>query len=146
MSETPPEGGASGEGESPRQTADEAWRWLGEAHEELTVAEVLVSNEQLPARAACFHAHLAAEKALKALLLRREVTLKRSHDLALLAGMLDADDATSFDVDDLAGLNPWTIEGRYPADLADSASSDVKDLVAAARRVVAAAAARLGPE
>jgi HEPN domain-containing protein len=125
---------------TPPEPADEARRWLGEAREELTVAEVLAGNEQLPARAACFHAHLAAEQALKALLLRRKVTLKRSHDLALLAGMLDANDVALFGVDDLADLNPWTIEGRYPADLADSASSGVKDLVVAACRVVAAAA------
>jgi HEPN domain-containing protein len=133
MSETPPE------------PADEARRWLGEAHEELTVAEVLSADVRLPARAACFHAHLAAEKALKALLLKRKVTLKRSHDLALLAGMLDADDMALFAVDDLAALNPWTIVGRYPADLADSASAEVKELVAAARRVVAASAALVAP-
>jgi HEPN domain-containing protein len=106
MSETPPEPG------------EEARRWLGEAHEELTIADALAGNEQLPARAACFHAHLAAEKALKALLLSRKITLKRSHDLVLLAGLLDANDAAYFDVDDLGDLNPWTIEGRYPAGLA----------------------------
>lgn len=134
MSETPPE------------AADEARHWLGEAHEELTIAEVLAGNEQLPARAACFHAHLAAEKALKALLIRRKVALKRSHDLALLAGLLSDEDAALFDLDDLAALNPWTIEGRYPADLADSASAEVKDLVAAARRVLTAAVGQLSPK
>jgi HEPN domain-containing protein len=114
MSETPPEGALPDQDELPLRTVDEASRWLGEAHEELAVADVLVGNEQLPARAACFHAHLAAEKALKALLLKREVTLKRSHDLALLAGMLDADDAGLLDFDDLAELNPWTIEAAIP--------------------------------
>jgi hypothetical protein len=45
----------------PPEPIDEARRWLGEAHEELTVAEVLASDDRLPPRAACFHAHLAAE-------------------------------------------------------------------------------------
>lgn len=125
--------------ETPPDPADEARRWLGEAHEELTVAQVLAADDRLPARAACFHAHLAAEKALKALLILREVKLKFSHDLALLVGMLEAEDAALFSIDDLAALNPWTIEGRYPADLGDSASSEVIDLVAAASRVVSAA-------
>ena len=125
--------------EMPPNPANEARRWLGEAHEELAVAQVLAADERLPARAACFHAHLAAEKALKALLIVRDVKLKFSHDLALLTGMLAAEDAALFVVHDLAALNPWTIEGRYPADLADSATSEVKDLVAAARRVVHAA-------
>lgn len=100
--------------ETPPDPADEANRWLGEAHEELAVAHVLADDDRLPARAACFHAHLAAEKALKALLILRDVRLMFSHDLALLTGMLAADDAALFDVGDLATLNPWTIEGRYP--------------------------------
>lgn len=115
----------------------EARRWLGEAAEELAVAEVLAGDTRLPARAACFHAHLAAEKALKGLLIARAVVVKRSHDLAYLRGLLDPVDSDRFDVDDLAALNPWTIEGRYPADLADSAAGEVKALVDAARRVVA---------
>lgn len=132
--------------ETPPDSADEARRWLGEAHEELAIAEVLAGNDQLPARAACFHAHLAAEKSLKALLIDRGTTLKRSHDLALLAGLLHTDDSALLDIEDLVALNPWTIEGRYPADLADSASAEVNDLVSAARRVVTAAARQLAPK
>lgn len=108
--------------DQPPEVLDEARRWLGEANEELTVAEVLAGDDRLPARVACFHAHLAAEKALKALLVARGVELKRSHDLAYLRDMLEAKDAGLFEVVDLAALNPWTIEGRYPADLTDSAA------------------------
>jgi HEPN domain-containing protein len=100
----------------PPENVAEAKRWLHEAAEELQVANVLASDERLPARAVCFHAHLAAEKAMKALLIVRGTVLKHSHDLA--------------------SLDPWMIEGRYPADLADSAPAEVRDLVAAARRVV----------
>jgi hypothetical protein len=69
------------------------------------------------------------------------VELKRSHDLAFLRSMLEPDDSPLFEVRHLAALNPWTIEGRYPADLADSAGSDVDELVASARRVVTTASA-----
>jgi len=49
----------------------EARRWFGEADEEPLVATVLAGNEQVPARAACFHSHLAAEKSLKAMVILR---------------------------------------------------------------------------
>ena len=53
----------------PDLVAAEARRWLGEADEELRIARYLSEDDTLPARAACFHAHLAAEKALKAALI-----------------------------------------------------------------------------
>lgn len=116
--------------------ASEARRWLGEARNELLVAVVLVEDERVPPRAACFHAHLAAEKAMKALIIFREIVLAKSHDLARLIQLLPRDDRVLFDVDDLEELNPWTIEGRYPADLSDPSTTAVVDLVACARRVV----------
>jgi HEPN domain-containing protein len=122
--------------EAPPEAAAESRRWFTEAHEELAVADVLRADGKLPARAACFHAHLAAEKALKALIIARGIELRRTHDLAYLRTIVPIDDAGRFDVNDLAALNPWTIEGRYPADLAEAAAADVKDLAEAARRVV----------
>ena len=41
--------------------------------------------------------------------------------------------------DDLDELNPWTIEGRYPADLGDVARRHITSLLEAADRVVRAA-------
>ncbi len=124
MSATPPDARA------------EARRWLGEADEELLVATVLSDSERVPARAACFHAHLAAEKTIKALLVLRGVLLPRSHDLIRLAQLLPSGDRARFDLEDLAELNPWTIEGRYPADLGDIGSAGVGDLLDRARRIV----------
>jgi len=90
----------------------EARRWLGEAEEELVVVEVLLADKRAPVRAACFHAHLAAEKALKALVIFRAVTLPESHDLARLLQLLPPADASKLVKGDLARLSPWTIEGR----------------------------------
>lgn len=116
----------------------EARRWLDEAHEELNVVAHLKRDTSLPARVACFHANLAAEKALKALLIARGVVLRRLHDLIALHMLLPEIDQERFDAADLDALNPWTIEGRYPADLADTAGDHVDDLRLAAHRVVAA--------
>ena len=48
-------------------------------------------------------------------------------------------DQQRFMGDDLDELNPWTIEGRYPADLGDVARRHITTLLEAADRVVRAA-------
>lgn len=119
--------------------SDEHERWLDEAEAELVVIAVLRGDARVPARVVCFHAHLAAEKALKATVVRRSVTLQRTHDLARLLQLLPVEDADRFELADLILLNPWSIAGRYPADI-DDPDGDELDLIAAAagRTVVVA--------
>lgn len=121
-----------------RPELEEADRWQREAREDLPTAEVIAAHDELPDRAAGFHAHLAAEKALKALLIRRRMPAPRIHDLIELRAMLRSEDADAFDSPALELLNPWTIEGRYPADLPDDAALD--EVIAAAGHVVEVAA------
>ena len=97
----------------PRPDLGEAERWRREADEELRAARVIAEHPELPDRVAGFHAHLAAEKALKSLLIGRGVSLPRIHDLVGLRALLPAADQSLFSDDDLELLNPWTIEGRY---------------------------------
>jgi HEPN domain-containing protein len=121
-------------GLSPDELA-EAARWRVQADEELRISRVL-AREDLPARAACFHAHLAAEKALKALMILRGIEVQRIHHLRRLADTLPAADRALFDDGDLDLLNPWTIDGRYPADLIDAGPEVVRDVISAAERLV----------
>lgn len=44
---------------------DTAPRWRREAGRDLRAAEVVAAGDEVPDRVAGFHAHLAAEKALK---------------------------------------------------------------------------------
>jgi len=44
---------------------------------------------------------------------------------------------------DLEMLNPWTIEGRYPADLPDVDDVVLNETLAAAKRIVAAVSGQL---
>jgi HEPN domain-containing protein len=121
----------------------EARRWLSEADEELAVARALREREDLSPRAACLHAHLSAEKAIKAALIERAITLRRSHDLFEIVDLLPDDDAALIDEDDLELLNPWAIQGRYPADLGDITVGRVDAVVAAAARVVTSITSQL---
>lgn len=129
---------------SPDEVA-EARRWLGEAEEELVVVEVLLSDKRSPARAACFHAHLAAEKAMKALVIFRAVPLPKSHDLARLLQLLPPADASRLVRSDLVRLSPWTIEGRYRADLTEPSDDEVRSLAAASKQVVETARSLVVP-
>lgn len=87
----------------------EAERWLEEAGQELAVATLIASAPELPGRVVCFHAHLAAEKALKALQIRRGILVRKVHNLVELLRELPANDQGRFEHNDLNLLNPWTI-------------------------------------
>ncbi len=113
--------------------------WMRQADEELRAARHLAGEAGVPDRIAAFHAHLAAEKALKALTILRAVPVRKVHELAALAAVLPAADTARMEQTDFDLLEPWNIEGRYPADLPDQEPPDVVRLIAAAERVVAAA-------
>lgn len=75
-----------------RPESDLAEGWQSEASEELRAAEVMAEHAEIADRVAGFHAHLAAEKALKALLIRRGVEMPRIHDLIGLSRLLPEGD------------------------------------------------------
>ena len=116
-------------------TTEETRRWLREADEELATAQYIEKGEGIPLRSACFFANLAAEKALKALLVSQEVDFPLTHDLARLESMSPID--PEIDPDDVDLLDPWSIHGRYPGDLPDLTPAAAREVIEAAARVVA---------
>jgi HEPN domain-containing protein len=56
-------------------------QWLRHAKEDLHAARRLGDDADVPERIPAFHAHLAAEKALKALLILRAVPVRKIHGL-----------------------------------------------------------------
>ncbi len=128
--------------ELPDTNAAEAQRWLGQAEEELLTAGRIASDEQLPPRIACFLAHLAAEKAIKACLISFGMAFTKVHDLGDLRALLPIGIVDVSD-EDLELLNPWAIEGRYPGDARDATSTQADECVRAAERVLATTRAAL---
>jgi HEPN domain-containing protein len=116
----------------------EAERWMREAEEELAVAVRIASEPDLPGRVACFHAHLAAEKAIKSLQIRRAVPVRKIHNLVQLVRELPAADSGTFAGADLNLLNPPTIDGRYPADQEAVSGAQTQLVLEAANRLLAA--------
>jgi len=64
------------------------------------------------------------------------MVVRRLHDLTELRALLREVDAARSDERDLEDLNPWALEGRDPADVADMQPDELKAVLAAARRVV----------
>lgn len=122
----------------PENNLDEARRWLAQASEDLSTAELLSKDPESPARIVCFLAHLSAEKAMKAWLIASGIPFRKVHDLAELLALLPADAAGRLDTADLQNLNPWSILGRYPDDVSDATDEQALACVAAAQRVLEA--------
>ena len=56
-------------------------QWLTFAKADLRAARLLLSDVEVPARIACFHAQQAAEKAIKAVLISEQTSFRKTHDV-----------------------------------------------------------------
>ena len=86
--------------------------WRAGAEEDWQVAGELLANQRI--RHGLFFAHLALEKTLKALVCKRTQDLApRLHNLVRLAELAELE-LSQDQVDVLAEMNAFNIEGRYP--------------------------------
>lgn len=115
---------------------DIAQRWLRWADEDLALAEHTAADADVVARGACVWAHQAAEKALKALLILRDIDPPKLHDLDRLAQRLPDNEGSAFAIIELPELTRWSIEGRYPADLDEATHADALKAIVVARQVL----------
>ena len=123
---------------SAMQTADrltDTARWLRYAEEDLTTAETLLRQPHVPPRQACWDAHQAAEKALKAALIFLQIDFRRTHDLNVLCDMLPENWQLKTALPNLGDLNRWAIEARYPEEGQEPAQTDASTAVEHARSV-----------
>lgn len=65
----------------------------------------------------CFHAQQAAEKAIKAVLAKHQVSFGRSHDLGYLLGLLPASISVPVSMVELPVLNKYAVQYRYPGEI-----------------------------
>ena len=108
------------------QNQSEAKRWLSQAREDLTSAEILLKSERY--YLVCFLSQQIAEKALKAFLYSRGRDLVFGHSVATLC-----DEAASYDPrfasvkSDIKNLDQYYIEARYPNGLPDGVPAEFFD-------------------
>ncbi|MGQ0742870.1 MAG: HEPN domain-containing protein [Acidimicrobiales bacterium] len=119
---------------------DAARRWLSGAANALESARHQLTRVDLPAGIACFLAHLAAEKALKAVLVAFDRPFRKVHDLVELRRLIVSAGLTvGVGEQELRRLNPWSIDGRYAEDVPEAAPDLARELVEMAAAVVLAA-------
>lgn len=91
--------------------------WLKKAAGDLQAAERLLQFNEDDYFSSAFHAQQAAEKFLKAFLVRHQIPFPKTHDiqdLLRLAGR--ADPALERELSSAAMVTPFGVEFRYPGD------------------------------
>ena len=96
-----------------RLSPDDPREWLNRARSNLALAKNRVPDVYL--EDLCFEAQQAAEKAIKALMIRREIEYPYMHDLAHLVSLLEEGGEVIPEVVRTAeGLTPYAVITRYP--------------------------------
>ncbi|HEV8712511.1 MAG TPA: HEPN domain-containing protein [Candidatus Binatia bacterium] len=91
--------------------------WLRKAEGDLRAAERLLEVPQEDYFAAAFHAQQAAEKFLKALLVRLQIPFPKTHDIEqLLQLATPSDPSLEEELTSATILTPYGIEFRYPGE------------------------------
>jgi HEPN domain-containing protein len=107
--------------------------WLTKAEHDLTTAHLVFNHLPDYRDTVAFHCQQAVEKLLKAYLIHLSVVFRRSHDLIYLLDLIDQPDVfTIDDYDQLARLQDYAVEIRYPNDTIFLDQADVQDALAIA--------------
>lgn len=95
-----------------------AREWLEKAEADLQAVALLLTFETYPSAVVAFHCQQAVEKSLKAFLVAHDVPFLFRHDLGYLLDLcLNIDPTCAVLEAHIAGLTPYAVEMRYPADL-----------------------------
>ena len=92
---------------------DDPREWLNRAKSNLALAKNRIPDAYL--EDLCFEAQQSAEKAIKAVLIRRDVEFPYVHDLAQLLSLVDeGGDLVPAEIRKAAELTPFAVITRYP--------------------------------
>lgn len=116
----------------PRERINGSAAWLRIARSELAVADGPYDPDALPG-VYCHLAQQAAEKAIKAVYVHRDIDPPWIHEIhVLLAGLPDVPDLVARAV----RLSDYIVATRYPGDMPDATPADCAEAVELARIVV----------
>lgn len=89
--------------------------WLEKAYKDLATAELVAERGDYFADIACFHAQQAAEKAIKAYLIWKDIEPPRTHALGALVNLLPSDDLFLESWrPTLDRMSAYAVANRYP--------------------------------
>ena len=121
---------------------DDPREWMNRARSNLALAKNRVSGAYL--EDLCFEAQQAAEKAIKTVMIRRDIEFPYVHDLGRLLSMLEiVDEPIPEEVQQAATLTKYAWEGRYPGVMEPVSEHDYAEAILLAEAVVRWAEERL---
>jgi HEPN domain-containing protein len=110
--------------------------WAKKAELDLAVAGRLAGEADRFRDAVAFHSQQAAEKYLKALLVRHQVEFPKTHDIEKLLELLRPVEPQVFEMLlDAKWLTPFGVDIRYPGDFPETLPGDERKALQLAQRV-----------
>ena len=120
--------------------------WVGKADKDFQAAVRLLDQGAYFREIVGFHSQQAAEKYLKALLVRHQVEFPKTHDIGdLLDLVATIDSSTANALRDADLLTPFGVEIRYPGDAPEMLPGGESAAVELARQVKDSVMKFLGP-
>ena len=111
-------------------------QWAEKAEHDLRNAEhTLTLQDDCPFDTVCFHGQQCAEKYVKALLVLRSVDFPKTHDLVVLVELVPPDLSLGVELAELAVLNRYGVEARYPGDWEPITREDAEQACGTARKI-----------
>ena len=124
---------------------DDPREWLNRARSNFALARNRIPDAYL--EDLCFGAQQAAEKAIKAVMISRNIDFPYVHNLALLLSILEEDgENVPNEVRRATRLTPYAVDTRYPGVEQPVSEQDYRDAIEIAEVVIHWAADRLSPE
>ena len=121
---------------------DHPREWLNRARSNLALAKNRVPDVYL--EDLCFEAQQSAEKAIKAVLIKRDVRYPHVHDLSRLVSLLEESGETTPEAVRIAEeLTPYAVIGRYPGITRPVTEEEYRKAIETAEAVVEWAEQRL---
>ncbi len=111
--------------------------WLRHAKSDLAVARGIQNDPDVLPNQTVFHAQQAAEKAIKAVMIREAVPFPRTHDLTeLVKRWTYSGRAWPPALIGVKSLNPYAVESRYPGYIHQLSRAEVRAAIETAEKVV----------
>jgi len=110
-------------------------KWLRIAHRDLVTARQGMKGDVVITETICYHCQQAAEKALKAFLVKHQVEFPKTHNLMVLINLCSDVDADFHKLDNADNLTDYAVEIRYPDDWYEPSLDDAKEAIRLAEQV-----------
>ncbi len=112
--------------------------WLQRARSDLQLGRAALNTPGVMPEDAAFHAQQCAEKALKALLLHREISFPKTHAIEVLLDLLKTQGiSVPKGVDEAFELSEYAVQTRYPGEWEPVSKTEARKAVERAALVLA---------